>query len=78
MNTDICKLYSSGIYWFSERKLYTQTEPSSHLLSGCHSHVVLGTKDKIRYDAKYSSRVCEMKSMTCSVMPVLKETASER
>ena len=59
MNTDIRKLlYPSRIYCFSERQLYTQTKPLSHLLLGCHGHVVLGTKEKI--DAKYSTKVVQI------------------
>ena len=39
-----------------------------HLLSGCHGHVVLDTKEKIK---SKNTRFCEMKSMACSVMPSL-------
>ena len=68
MNTDICKLlYPSRIYCFSERQLYTKG--NYFLLSGCRGHVVLGTKKKL--DAKYSTRVREMKSLTCCLLPPL-------
>ena len=51
MNADICKLlYPNRIYCFSERQLYTQK--NYLLLSGCPSHVVLGTKKTL--GAKYS------------------------
>ena len=67
MNTDICKLlYPSRIYCFSKRQLYTQEKYL--LLSGCRGHLVLDAK---KSDAKSSTRVCEMKSLTCSLLTPL-------
>ena len=66
----ICKLlYPNKIYFFSERELYTQKK--NLLLSGCRGHAVLSTKRKL--DAKYSIRVFEMKSLTCSLLRPLNQ-----
>ena len=55
MHTDIFKLlYSSRIYCFPERQLYTQKKISYV--------VTLFWAQKRKLGAKYSTRVCEMKS----------------
>ena len=68
MNTDICKLlYPSRIYCFLERRLYTQKIS----LADQVSVVMLFWAQKRIFDAKYSTRVCEMKSLTYSLLPIM-------
>ena len=67
MNTDICKLlYSSRIYCFSENQLCTHKNPCNEV-----AVVTLFWAQNRKLDAKYSARVCEMKSLTCSLFPPL-------
>ena len=72
MNTDICKsLYSSRIYCFSERQPYT------HKNFFCYGYqvavVTLFWVQERKLDERYSARVCEMKSLTCSLLPPLNQ-----
>ena len=58
MNTDKCKLlYPSRIYRFSGRQLVYTDKVVITL-------VTMFWAQKRKLDAKYSARVCEMKSMT--------------
>ena len=68
MNTDICKLlYPSRIYCFSERQLYTQKNISCYQVA----MATLFWAQERKLDAKYSNGVCEMKSLTRSLLPPL-------
>ena len=67
MNIDICKLLSPSKITVFQNVNCIQRK--NLLLSGCRGNVVLGTKRKL--GAKYPTGACEMKSLTCSLLPPL-------